>query len=94
VSYVVDGIGEFHSLGAALRAAVVTNDQNLPVFSEKPRLFKALPPPTLPVLPPAPTPPVVVAPAEEGSPLQTAMWIGLGLLAAYAVYTLVTDKDE
>lgn len=94
MSYVVDGIGEFHSLGAALRAAVVTNDQNLPVL-------KALPPPALPVLPPAPAhlvappqPPVVVAPAEEGTPLQTAMWIGLGLLAAYAVYTLVTDKDE
>ena len=94
MSYIVDGIGEFHSLGAALQAAVVTNDSGLPQL-------KILPPPlaTTPKALPAPPqltrpagPPVVAAPAAPASdPLETVLWVGLAALAAYAVYTLVKD---
>ncbi len=92
MSYVVDGIGEFHSLGEALQAAVVTNDSGLPQL-------KILPPPNAPKALPAPPqltrpsgPPVVAAPAPAASdPLETVLWVGLAALAAYAVYTLVKD---
>jgi hypothetical protein len=91
VSYIVDGIGEFHSLGAALQAAVVTNDSGLPQL-------KILPPPNAPKALPAPPqltrpagPPVVAAPAPASDPLETVLWVGLAALAAYAVYTLVKD---
>jgi hypothetical protein len=100
VSYIVDGIGEFHSLGDALQAAVVTSDSGLPQL-------KILPPPTQRLLPAPPHlirpagPPVVAVPAPASDPLETALWIGLAALAVYAVYTLVTDdkgsksgKDE
>lgn len=91
MSYIVDGIGEFHSLGAALQAAVVTNDSGLPQL-------KILPPPNSPKALPAPPqlarpsgPPVVAAPAPASDPLETVLWVGLAALAAYAVYTLVKD---
>ena len=80
MTYVVDGIGEFHSLGDALQAAIVH-----PEGGGQPTLAlqKAKPPTTglAPVDPPSDT-------------LTTVLLVGVAALVAYLVYDAVKQDDK
>ena len=79
MTYVVDGLGEFTSLGDALQAAIVHPEGGQPTLA----LQKAKPPTTglVPVDPPSDT-------------LTTVLLVGVAALVVYLVYDAVKQDDK
>jgi hypothetical protein len=79
VTYVVDGIGEFHSLGDALQAAIVHPDSGgqPPLALQKAK----------------PSAPLATAPATDDT-LTTVLLVGVAALVAYLVYDAVKQDDK
>jgi hypothetical protein len=79
VTYVVDGIGEFHSLGDALQAAIVHPESGGQ--------------PTLALQKAKPSAPLATAPATDDT-LTTVLLVGVAALVAYLVYDAVKQDDK
>lgn len=79
MTYVVDGIGEFHSLGDALQAAIVHPESGGQ--------------PTLALQKAKPSAPLATAPATDDT-LTTVLLVGVAALVAYLVYDAVKQDDK
>ena len=79
MTYVVDGIGEFHSLGDALQAAIVHPESGGQ--------------PTLALQKAKPSAPLAMAPATDDT-LTTVLLVGVAALVAYLVYDAVKQDDK
>lgn len=83
MTYVVDGIGEFHSLGDALQAAIVHPESGGQ--------------PTLALQKAKPSAPLATAPATATATddtLTTVLLVGVAALVAYLVYDAVKQDDK
>lgn len=81
MTYVVDGIGEFHSLGDALQAAIVHPESGGQ--------------PTLALQKAKPSAPLATAPATAtDDTLTTVLLVGVAALVAYLVYDAVKQDDK
>jgi hypothetical protein len=79
VTYVVDGLGEFHSLGDALQAAIIHPEGGGQ--------------PTLALQKAKPSAPLATAPATDDT-LTTVLLVGVAALVAYLVYDAVKQDDK
>lgn len=78
MTYVVDGLGEFTSLGDALQAAIIHPEGGQPTLA----LQKA-----------KPSAPLATAPATDDT-LTTVLLVGVAALVAYLVYDAVKQDDK
>ena len=79
MTYVVDGLGEFHSLGDALQAAIIHPEGGGQ--------------PTLALQKAKPSAPLATAPATDDT-LTTVLLVGVAALVAYLVYDAVKQDDK
>lgn len=79
MTYVVDGLGEFHSLGDALQAAIVHPESGGQ--------------PTLALQKAKPSVPLATATATDDT-LTTVLLVGVAALVAYLVYDAVKQDDK
>ncbi len=79
MTYVVDGLGEFHSLGDALQAAIIHPEGGGQ--------------PTLALQKAKPSAPLATAPATDDT-LTKVLLVGVAALVVYLVYDAVKQDDK